>query len=170
MPRGDKSKSAQTQKHKAEHIQEDYEDRGVPEDEAERRAGTTVNKMDDGGKKPGGAGRGKTTRKAPAKKGGKKGVAASAARPQAACSKSAKPAAQTRQKKASKKSGGATRKKPTQEEARLLIPVFSYPSSNRLFGRPAIPTFARHLNNANLPAPPRDLTELICLAHSSPLC
>ena len=50
MPRGDKSKYTDKQKRKADHIAESYEDRGVPEKEAERRAWATVNK-DDGGAK-----------------------------------------------------------------------------------------------------------------------
>ena len=57
MPRGDKSKYTDKQKRKAEHIEEGYESRGVPEEEAERRAWATVNKQDGGAKKPGGSGR-----------------------------------------------------------------------------------------------------------------
>lgn len=98
MPRGSKEKYTDKQQRKAEHIEEGYEKRGVPEDEAERRAWATVNKMDKGGKKPGGSGRGKKTNKAPAKKGGKKGGKASAARPKSERSKSAKKAARTRAK------------------------------------------------------------------------
>ena len=52
MPRGDKSKYTGKQKRQAEHIEEGYEERGVGEDEAERRAWATVNKMTRGGKKP----------------------------------------------------------------------------------------------------------------------
>ena len=44
MPRGDKGAYTDKQKRKAEHIEEGYEKRGVPEDEAERRAWATVNK------------------------------------------------------------------------------------------------------------------------------
>jgi plasmid stabilization system protein ParE len=73
MPRGDKSKYTDKQKRQAEHIEESYEERGVSDEEAERRAWATVNKSSGGGKKPGGSGRGKKTNKAPAKKGGKKG-------------------------------------------------------------------------------------------------
>ncbi len=58
MPRGDKSKYTDKQDRKAEHIEQSYESRGVPEKEAERRAWATVNKDDGGGKKPGGSGRG----------------------------------------------------------------------------------------------------------------
>ena len=57
MPRGDKSKYTDKQKRKAEHIEESYEERGVPEDEAERRAWATVNKESGGGNKSG-SGRG----------------------------------------------------------------------------------------------------------------
>ena len=77
MPRGDKSAYTDKQKRKAEHIEEGYEEQGVPEDEAERRAWATVNKMDHGGKKSG-SGRGKRTNMAPARKGGRKGGRAAA--------------------------------------------------------------------------------------------
>jgi plasmid stabilization system protein ParE len=97
MPRGDKSKYTEKQERQAEHIEEGYEKRGVPENEAERRAWATVNKTTGGGKKSG-SGRGKAVNKAPAQKGGKKGGAAAAARPAAARSASAKKAAQTRKR------------------------------------------------------------------------
>lgn len=100
MPRGDKSKYTDKQKRKAEHIEEGYRERGISENEAERRAWATVNATDRGGKKPGGSGRGKTMNKGPAKKGGKKGGKASAARSKAARSASAKKAARTRKRKA----------------------------------------------------------------------
>ena len=100
MPRGDKGKYTDKQKRQAEHIEEGYENRGVSEDEAERRAWATVNKMSGGGKKSG-SGRGKKPNKAPAKKGGKKGGEASAKRPAKAKSASAKKAAKTRAKKKS---------------------------------------------------------------------
>ena len=57
MPRGDKDAYTDKQKREAEHIEAGYEKRGVPEDEAERRAWATVNKQDGGGKKSG-SGRG----------------------------------------------------------------------------------------------------------------
>jgi hypothetical protein len=38
MARGDRSKYTDKQKRQAEHIEESYEARGMPEDEAERRA------------------------------------------------------------------------------------------------------------------------------------
>lgn len=53
MPRGDKSAYTSKQKRKAEHIEEGYEKRGVPEGEAERRAWATVNKQDGGGNQAG---------------------------------------------------------------------------------------------------------------------
>ncbi len=53
MPRGDKSAYTDKQKRKAEHIEESYEERGVSEQEAERRAWATVNKQDGGGKQSG---------------------------------------------------------------------------------------------------------------------
>lgn len=77
MPRGDKSKYTDKQKRKAEHIAESYEDRGVPEKEAERRAWATVNKDDGGGNKSG-SGRGKETGNPAARKGGRIGGKASA--------------------------------------------------------------------------------------------
>ncbi len=76
MPRGDKGAYTDKQKRQAEHIEEGYEERGISEEEAERRAWATVNKSSGGGKKSG-SGRGKTTNKAPFKKGGKKGGKAS---------------------------------------------------------------------------------------------
>jgi hypothetical protein len=51
MPRGDKSKYTDKQDRKAEHIEQSYEKRGVPEKEAERRAWATVNTDDGGGKR-----------------------------------------------------------------------------------------------------------------------
>ena len=107
MPRGDKSKYTEKQIRQAEHIEQGYEERGVPEEEAEARAWATVNKMTGGGKKPGGSGRGKPVNKAPAKKGGRRGGAASAARPAAASSASAKKAAKTRALKGRLKKGGS---------------------------------------------------------------
>lgn len=98
MPRGDKSKYTDKQKRQADHIADGYEARGVPEDEAERRAWAAVNKETGGGKKSG-SGRGKAETRAPAKKGGGR---ASAARPAAARSASATKAAATRKRNATK--------------------------------------------------------------------
>ncbi len=89
MPRGDKSKYTDKQKREAEHIAASYEDRGVPEDEAERRAWATVNKESGGGNKSGG-GRGVPDTHVSSEEGGKKGGAASASRPAAARSASAR--------------------------------------------------------------------------------
>ena len=96
MPRGDKSKYTDKQERKAEHIEEGYKKRGVPEDEAERRAWATVNKIHKGGEKPGGGGYGNREDHSPQRRGGKIGGRASASRPAAARSASAKKAARTR--------------------------------------------------------------------------
>ncbi|MBV4452146.1 MULTISPECIES: Rho termination factor N-terminal domain-containing protein [Pseudomonas] len=64
MPRGSKAKYTEEQKHKAAHIEESYEHKGLPKDEAEARAWATVNKQSGGGEKAGGSGQ----RKAPASK------------------------------------------------------------------------------------------------------
>ena len=53
MPQGDKSAYTAKQKRQAAHIAEGYEEKGVPEKEAEGRAWATVNKQDGGGKKSG---------------------------------------------------------------------------------------------------------------------
>jgi plasmid stabilization system protein ParE len=102
MPRGDKSKYTDKQERKADHIAEGYEDRGVSEKEAERRAWATVNKESGGGKKSG-SGRGKPESHVSAKKGGRIGGEASAKRPAAARKASAKKAAATRARHAHKK-------------------------------------------------------------------
>jgi plasmid stabilization system protein ParE len=99
MPRGDKSAYTDKQKRQAEHIEESYEHRGIPESEAERRAWATVNKETDGGKKSG-SGRGKPTDTEPLREGGKLGGKAAASRPAAARSEAAKKAAGTRKHKA----------------------------------------------------------------------
>jgi plasmid stabilization system protein ParE len=94
MPRGDKSAYTEKQKRQAQHIEEGYIDRGVPEEEAEARAWATVNKMSGGGKKSG-SGRGKA------------GGAAAAARTPAERSASARKAAQTRARNAANKKASA---------------------------------------------------------------
>jgi plasmid stabilization system protein ParE len=98
MPRGDKSSYTDKQKRRAEHIEEGYRERGVSEDEAERRAWATVNKESGGGKKSG-SGRGKRENRSASRKGGRKGGRASASRSKAARSRSAKKAARTRKRK-----------------------------------------------------------------------
>ena len=77
MPRGDKSKYTDKQIRQAEHIEDSYRERGLPEEEAEARAWATVNKIDGGGKKSG-SGRGHAVKKEPMKKGGRKGGASAA--------------------------------------------------------------------------------------------
>ena len=99
MPRGDKSSYTGKQKRMAEHIEEGYEKRGVPENEAERRAWATVNKETHGGKKSG-SGRGEPEDHSPSRKGGHIGGEASAHRPASERSASAKKAARTRKKHA----------------------------------------------------------------------
>ena len=101
MSRGDKSAYTDKQKRKAEHIEEGYEARGVPEKEAESRAWATVNKESGGGNKSG-SGRGKPDTKVSARKGGRIGGAASASRSAAERSASAKKAAATRKRNAAK--------------------------------------------------------------------
>jgi plasmid stabilization system protein ParE len=97
MPRGDKSRYTDKQKRQAEHIEESYEARGVPEDEVARRAWATVNKESGGGNKSG-SGRGKADTNVSSKKGGKLGGAASASRTPAERSASARKAAETRKR------------------------------------------------------------------------
>ena len=99
MPRGDKSSYTDKQQRKAEHIEASYEDRGVPKEEAERRAWATVNKESGGGKKSG-SGRGHLENHASSQKGGHLGGAASARRTSAERSASAKKAAATRKRNA----------------------------------------------------------------------
>jgi plasmid stabilization system protein ParE len=72
MPAGDKDKYTDKQKRQAEHIEEGYEKRGVPEEEAERRAWAIVNKVHHGGEKPGGGGYGRPENHEPMRRGGKK--------------------------------------------------------------------------------------------------
>ncbi len=116
MPRGDKSSYTDMQKRQAEHIEEGYEDRGVRNKEAERRAWATVNKETGGGKKRG-SGRGVRTSNESAKRGGKiggpRGAKASASRPAAVRSRSAKKAAASRKRHVMKRSAArkTTRKK-----------------------------------------------------------
>lgn len=60
MPRGSKAKYTEEQKRKATRIEESYEAKGVPKDEAEARAWATVNKQSGGGEKAGGSGQQKS--------------------------------------------------------------------------------------------------------------
>ena len=97
MPRGDKSKYTDKQKRQARHIEKGYEERGVSEKEAERRAWATVNKETGGGNKSG-SGRGIPDTHVSARKGGRIGGKKSASRPAAARSASARKAAATRKR------------------------------------------------------------------------
>jgi hypothetical protein len=99
MPRGDKSSYTDKQKRMAEHIEKGYERRGVPVNEAERRAWATVNAETHGGKKSG-SGRGKPENHAPSRKGGKLGGKTAAKRPASERSRSARKAARTRKRRA----------------------------------------------------------------------
>jgi plasmid stabilization system protein ParE len=93
MARGDKSSYTSKQKRQARHIEEGYEERGVPSDEAARRAWATVNKETGGGKKSG-SGRGREVNRSSSRKGGRIGGRASA-------SASARKAAATRKRSGS---------------------------------------------------------------------
>ena len=104
MPVGDKKKYTDKEIRQAEHIEEGYEESGVSEEEAKRRAWSTVNKIHGGGEKPGGSGYGKPENHEPMRKGGKLGGKASAARPAKDRSASAKKAAATRARNKKKKS------------------------------------------------------------------
>ena len=97
MPRGDKSSYTDKQKRKAEHIEDGYEARGVPQDEAEARAWATVNKESGGGNKSG-SGRGKPDTKVSSRKGGRAGGKAAASRSAADRSASAKKGWETRRR------------------------------------------------------------------------
>jgi hypothetical protein len=100
MTRGSKAKYTGRQKRRAEHIEEGYEDRGVPAKEAKRRAWATVNKIEHGGRKSG-SGRGTKADESSSHKGGRRGGHAAASRPASARRASAKKAAATRKKRAS---------------------------------------------------------------------
>jgi len=86
MPRGDKDAYTDKQKRKAEHIEQSYEERGVPEKEAEARAWATVNKESGGGNKSG-SGRGKPDTHVAASRGGKAHKSGSAEQRSAAARK-----------------------------------------------------------------------------------
>ncbi len=102
MPRGDKSRYTGKQKRMAAHIEEGYEARGVPKEEAEARAWATVNKATGGGNLSG-SGRGVPDTTVPAKRGGRRGGAAAAARTPEQRSASARQAAETRRRNAAAK-------------------------------------------------------------------
>ena len=97
MPQGDKASYTDKQKRKAAHIEKGYEDRGVPDKEAEARAWATVNKESGGGNKSG-SGRGKPDTHESSRKGGRKGGAAAAGRSAEDRSAAAKKGWETRRK------------------------------------------------------------------------
>lgn len=99
MPRGDKSAYTDKQKRKAEHIEDSYRERGVPEERAEAIAWATVNKESGGGNRSG-SGRGVPDTKVSAKRGGRLGGKASAERSPEERSASARKAAATRKRNA----------------------------------------------------------------------
>lgn len=68
MARGDKSKYTAAQKHKAERIEESYEERGVSPKEAAARAWATVNKQSGGGERAGSGRRTPARRKSAARR------------------------------------------------------------------------------------------------------
>ncbi len=86
MPRGDKSSYTDKQKRKAEHIEQAYEQRGTPKDEAESRAWATVNKESGGGNKSG-SGRGRPDDHSASSRGGKAHKSGSAEQRSAAARK-----------------------------------------------------------------------------------
>ncbi|MFC7299481.1 hypothetical protein [Herminiimonas aquatilis] len=53
MSKGDKSAYTDKQKRQVKHIEEGYEEKGVPAKEAKRRAWATENKISGGGRKSG---------------------------------------------------------------------------------------------------------------------
>jgi len=61
MTRGDKAAYTERQRRQAQHIEESERESGRSEEDAERIAWATVNKLDGGGKKSG-SGRGKDTK------------------------------------------------------------------------------------------------------------
>jgi hypothetical protein len=77
MPRGDKSAYTDKQKRKADHIEEGYEERGVPRKETTARAWATVNKESGGGNKSG-SGRGKPDTQVSSRRGGRANTSGSA--------------------------------------------------------------------------------------------
>lgn len=85
MPRGDKDAYTDKQKRKAEHIEESYEDRGVPKKQAEARAWATVNRESGGGKS--GSGRGKPDMDVSSSRGGRAQKSGSAEQRSAAARK-----------------------------------------------------------------------------------
>lgn len=86
MPQGDKSAYTDKQQRKAEHIEDSYESRGVPHEEAQARAWATVNKESGGGNKSG-SGRGKSDTHVSSSRGGKANASGSSEQRSAAARK-----------------------------------------------------------------------------------
>ncbi|MBY0530677.1 MAG: plasmid stabilization protein [Xanthobacteraceae bacterium] len=103
MPRGDKSAYTDKQKRKAGYIEESYKQRGLSDEEAERRAWAIVNKIHGGGELSG-SGRGKKENRSASRKGGRLSGRAAGSRSKAAKRRSAKKAAKTRARKSKSKS------------------------------------------------------------------
>lgn len=97
MPRGDKDKYTDRQKRKAGHIEEGYEQRGVPRKRAEQIAWATVNKEEGGGNKSG-SGRGVPDTHVSSRRGGK--VAAANRRKRSTAAKKAATRRRNQPKKA----------------------------------------------------------------------
>jgi hypothetical protein len=70
MPRGDKREYTTKEKRQERHLEQGYEERGVPERESKRRAWATVNTVHGGGENPGG-GYGRPENREPMRKGGR---------------------------------------------------------------------------------------------------
>lgn len=85
MAQGSKEKYTEKQKQKAEHIEESYEEKGMPKKKAEAIAWATVNKQSGGGERKGGSGQ-KTSESE------KKEARESSAKRAAATKRGAKPA------------------------------------------------------------------------------
>src|SRR5262249_25692922 len=112
MPRGEKTRYTRKQERLADHIEKGYKERGIGEQEAERRAWATVNLISGGGKKSG-SGRARPTKKVTAKRKSRKRSAApakrsAAKRPTSAKRSAAKRASSTRRSTA-KRSTSARR-------------------------------------------------------------
>ncbi len=86
MARGDKGAYTDKQKRKAEHIEQGYEDRGVPKKDAAARAWASVNKESGGGNKSG-SGRGKADTHVSSSRGGRAHKSGSAEQRSAAARK-----------------------------------------------------------------------------------
>jgi hypothetical protein len=113
MARASKAAYTDKQKRQARHIEEGFEERGMSEKEAGKRAWKVVNKITHGGRKSG-SGRGRAENNEPYKKGGERGGKAasrSAAARSAAAKKGAKTRAANKRKSAAGNRKGKSEKK-----------------------------------------------------------